>query len=511
MANTVVVVLLSISLVITAVLATYTLLRCDSRKSASFIAVLSCAFLYILGYLLQTIAGDLERATLALLVTFLGAVYIASAYLYFVAEYCEVQIKKWISVLLVGIPLVYTLLLWTTGSHQLILILDECRYITDTPVWYLAVAKGPLYYLLHAHSVACLIATIVLVVPRLSVQVPQYRANLIMLMGGATFFIVMDVLFLLKITPYGVNLVHSSTIVLVLLLYYCIMRYNLMDITPIASEMALSSVRDAFILVGQNNRFLRANDAACRIFPQLRDMEKGSPISQIKDWPAELALEGGSETVAFSMGEENYYTASLNSITSQKSKSKVLGYIIIIQDITETIRMTKKLEEFAYTDSLTGIYNRRHVMSLASAQFERMRRAGGEAYVVLFDVDHFKRINDTHGHIIGDEVLKAVVDRIRNAIRPYDVMGRYGGEEFMLFVPDISEEDIRCYVERLRQTLCDSPVGVEGVRLTVTASFGAARILPENGLEMAIKVADEALYTAKRGGRNKGVVMTSGY
>jgi len=504
MANTVLVVLLLMSLIITAVLGSYTLLKCDNRKSVPFIALLAAAFMYTLGYLLQTIAGSLERVSIVYPLTFIGAAYIASAYLYFVTEYCEVRIKKWIAALLICIPFVYILLVWTTESHGLILASYE--YVTSTPVSYLAVVPGPLYYILHLQALICAVAMFIIIIPRLSVQNSKYHANLILLMAGIVFFVMMNVLFLLKVAPLGINLVHSASTVIVLLFYYNITRYNLIDIMPIASEMALSSVRDAFILVDQDNRFLRANDAARRLFPRLGEIEKGSPISQIEEWPAELISCGGRETVSFSMGENNHYTASVNIITRENSKA--LGYIIIIQDITETVRMTKKLEEFAYTDSLTGIYNRRYFINLVATQFERTKRTNGEIYIVLFDVDHFKSINDTYGHAVGDEALKAVVDRIKTAIRPYDLFGRYGGEEFILSVPDINDESIVCYMERLRLAVCDDPVQVGELRMMITASFGAARLLPESGIVTTIKAADEALYTAKREGRNRAVISS---
>jgi len=504
MANNIVVVLLLISLIVTVVLGAYTLTKCDNRKCVPFIALLAAAFMYTLGYLLQTIAGSVERASVVFPVTFIGATYIAPAYCYFVADYCEIRIRKRIGALLIGVPFVYIILAWTTDSHRLILASYE--YMTHTPVWHLAVVPGPLYYILHIQAIVCAIAMFVIIIPRLSAASSKHYVNLMLLLAGVVFFIAMDVLFLLKITPLGINLVHSSSTVIVLLFYYNIIRYDLIDIMPIASEMALSSVRDAFILVDQNNKFLRANDAACRLFPPLREMEKGGLISQIEEWPTELTHSDGRETVAFRMGEDNYYTASVNIINCRKSKT--LGCIIIIQDITESVRFTKKLEEIAYTDSLTGIYNRRHFINQVAAQIERTRRINGEAYIVLFDVDHFKKVNDTYGHAVGDEVLKMVVDRINTAIRPYDLFGRYGGEEFILSVPDINEYDIRCYMDRLRLAICDTPIPVGGVQLTVTASFGASRLLPEDGIAAAIKVADEALYMAKRDGRNKAIMLS---
>jgi diguanylate cyclase (GGDEF)-like protein len=507
MVNTIFIIFLLTSLIVTSVLGAYTLLRCENRNGAPFIAVLASAFLYTLGYLLQTISGDAERASLAFIVTFTGASYLAPAYLYFVAEYCETRIPRMCASVLIGLPFIYIILVATTDMHGL--IFASYSYVTDKPVHFLDIVPGPFYYILHAYTLVSVVVMAVLIARRFQVKIAKYRTNLVLLLAGAVFFMLMNALFLLKFSPYGINPVHTFTTILVLMLYFCIMRCNLMDIMPFVSEKVLSSVRDALIIVDPNNLFLRANDAAYSLFPRLRGFEKGVPLSQLVEWPGEL-LPGEElvcgDTITFCLPENRYYTATIDGIVEKRGA--VQGYIIIIQDITESVMLTKKLEEFAYTDVLTGTNNRRHFMNLALAQVERVRRSNSEAFIVLFDVDHFKAVNDTHGHIIGDRVLKCIADRVKEAIRPYDLFGRYGGEEFILFVADISEEDITCYTERIRMAINSAPITYEGMELTVTASFGIARLVTEEGLNAAIKLADAALYEAKGSGRNRTVLYT---
>ena len=124
----------------------------------------------------------------------------------------------------------------------------------------------------------------------------------------------------------------------------------------------------------------------------------------------------------------------------------------------------------------------------------------------MFDVDYFKKVNDTYGHIVGDKVLVCLAERVKKAVRPYDLFGRYGGEEFIMFISDISDKDVFNHTERIRKMINESPMVFEEAELTVSASFGVASVMSENELIDVIKLADEALYQAKKDGRNRVVI-----
>jgi diguanylate cyclase (GGDEF)-like protein len=146
---------------------------------------------------------------------------------------------------------------------------------------------------------------------------------------------------------------------------------------------------------------------------------------------------------------------------------------------------------------------------LSNNEFIKAKRndAVDGCYVVMFDLDHFKKVNDTYGHPAGDAVLKAVANRVVDTIRPYDLFGRYGGEEFILFLTDITEEHLPILLERLRTAICESPINVgDGVEVHASASFGAVLAIGYETLDEAIKAADVAAYEAKRGGRNRFVI-----
>jgi diguanylate cyclase (GGDEF)-like protein len=175
--------------------------------------------------------------------------------------------------------------------------------------------------------------------------------------------------------------------------------------------------------------------------------------------------------------------------------------------LIRTIRLEKKLEVFASKDALTDIFNRRYFMELATIHIDRSFRINSPCFVVIYDLDHFKLVNDKFGHLAGDQVLKETAARIKKAIRPYDLFGRYGGEEFILVMSDVNETNVFNAVERLRLMICAAPVEYEDLKIPISASFGISSATPPTDINIATKHADEALYRAKEGGRNRVVVF----
>ena len=172
----------------------------------------------------------------------------------------------------------------------------------------------------------------------------------------------------------------------------------------------------------------------------------------------------------------------------------------------ERLRSTYEISlSMALTDSLTGLYNRRylevHLEKLIEANAESKKALG----VIMMDIDHFKEVNDTHGHNVGDEVLKIFAERLKANLRSFDLVARLGGEEFVAILPDVSPERAYAVAERLRRSIADDPIpcGVEGGLLPVTTSVGGAIIQNGNhAIASVLERADKALYEAKNGGRN---------
>lgn len=157
-------------------------------------------------------------------------------------------------------------------------------------------------------------------------------------------------------------------------------------------------------------------------------------------------------------------------------------------------------------DPLTGLSNRTTMMTDLAAEYERALRSKTPCCLALTDIDHFKKVNDTYGHSVGDEVLAATAGRFLSRMRPYDLIYRYGGEEFLLCLPNAEPDMAGVVLDRLRDALGSRPIPLEdGRELPVTASFGFTLITGSVPLKEAIEQADQALYRAKQTGRNRVV------
>lgn len=166
----------------------------------------------------------------------------------------------------------------------------------------------------------------------------------------------------------------------------------------------------------------------------------------------------------------------------------------------------RELERLATTDPLTGVYNRRYFMDFAAKEFLRSQRYSHMFSAIQMDIDHFKRINDSHGHAVGDEVLRAFAANCLEVLRESDVLGRVGGEEFSIILPETEMAGALIAAERFRQAIADLKVYADDEVVRVTVSIGITILRQDDtGIEAVLKRADEALYLAKNGGRNKVV------
>jgi len=168
----------------------------------------------------------------------------------------------------------------------------------------------------------------------------------------------------------------------------------------------------------------------------------------------------------------------------------------------ETIQVTSR------TDQLTGMSNRRHLMAEGYRIINVSLRAGKPCSCLMVDIDHFKNVNDTYGHPVGDKFLMHIAGCIASAVRESDMAARYGGEEFVVLAPNASLDEARTLAERIRETVFTTPLNLGSIRLNNTVSIGVAEYDPEpefgsNILEDMIEKADKALYRAKQCGRNR--------
>jgi diguanylate cyclase (GGDEF)-like protein len=182
------------------------------------------------------------------------------------------------------------------------------------------------------------------------------------------------------------------------------------------------------------------------------------------------------------------------------------GRMLTYCDVTDLIRNAEILEKLATTDAMTGLFNRRHFLTMAEAEWSRFQRYQRPLSVLAIDIDHFKSVNDRYGHAVGDEAIVSVADACQQGRRASDIVGRFGGEEFVLLLPETDQVQAMIVAERLREAVAAHVLHVHKVQFRLTISLGVAQAtLSMSGIDALLRAADEALYQAKDAGRNRAV------
>ena len=290
--------------------------------------------------------------------------------------------------------------------------------------------------------------------------------------------------------------------------------FNLMSHELARTHMGLQSERDklttiilgareGIIATDKNENIVLINPAAERLLGQDGATLREKGFRKIIDDPTffTAVLEKGAGLPVPDIIFYNDRMLQIQATTIYSNDREMVGSAALLRDVTQEKRLEKELRHLSNTDALTNLYNRRRFDIVLEEEYRRAMRYGLVMGLLLFDVDHFKKFNDTHGHDQGDRVLQAIGEVMNSHFREIDHPCRYGGEEFCAVLPSTGFEGVEIAAERLREKI--ETMRVDGLQVTI--SIGVA-IYPDSGSEkpeQLLKMADEALYKAKEGGRNQ--------
>lgn len=265
----------------------------------------------------------------------------------------------------------------------------------------------------------------------------------------------------------------------------------------------IEAAREAIVVTDANDKVVLINSAATELLGKSNEevREQGflnllGDVSLMKRLLGGKGATGHSETVVYGKRKLLVSAASIDD-----GEGHLIGSAALIRDVTNEHQMMDELKRISITDALTDVFNRRYIDATMIKEFDRCKRTGKSLSVLLLDIDFFKKFNDTHGHDQGDRVLQAVGAAMKSVIRQYDLPCRYGGEEFVMILPETHAEGAVIVGERLRLAIESMVVD----KLRVTISLGAATF-PDLDLtrpEQLLEAADAALYKAKESGRNR--------
>ena len=482
--------------------------RRDRRRALYFSLLAMAVLFYILGYLLEINATTPGEAMMALRIENIGIPLVMPFFcLTALGFYKPRLLRPWMTVVSAIYGAFMFILIFFNDSHLLYYTSISMEY---NGAFYAAqLGKGPMYFVQQIVSTSGMFMVYIMLATQFIRGSAKLRSQMNFFIIGSLFGFSANIAYFAgNVVPMGIDPMPIALTVGLVFFSIVLRKHKLMDIVPAAFDMAIENMDDAAIVLDNDWGFIYCNEKAKKLFPVLSQFSGSEEIMRASGWPPELGpqLEKDItfEIVNPATGEVTLQHAGVNDIFD--GSNKVIGVSIIIRDITETTNMFKQIEALAITDHLTGVFNRRHFMTLIDRQMGLAQRHDLPVSILLLDIDFFKKVNDTYGHIAGDQVLRFVVQAVTQQMRAHDVLARYGGEEFIILAAENDEDSLMIFADRLRQAIEEMVIEFEGNTIRITASFGAVLISPGQSFEDGMEAVDRALYEAKNGGRNM-VVM----
>jgi diguanylate cyclase (GGDEF)-like protein len=511
--------ILSIILGVSALLAVYLAAwaHVHSRVLAArefFFLMLGVA-IYSLGYSISISRTTLEDVFQVIHFEYIGLAFIPTLLLLFALHFIRRKpLPKALTVLLLVIPMITIIMVFTTPSHQFHYIHPRLVNIGSFPVF--AFDPGPWYKINSVWTELTIISAFLLLLVN-AVRAPlKQKRQAITIAVGAFLPILSSLLYFLDLIPGKPGKIEPTSFSMAVtgvFFAFALFKLGLFELVPAARELALDSIRDGFLVLDRHEHVQDLNQAALRL-PGAMDFRIGSPLPEGNSLVEQLTplLTKEVDQLDFSVELPDhsiqFYHAKAYPIQSTTRRNN--GTAILIYDVTETVGLVKKLNQQANTDELTGIFNRRYLIQLGIQELKRARRDRTPLGIMMMDLDHFKYINDIHGHLAGDEVLRSTAQCFQSGLRDDDILGRYGGEEFVALLPGADLPAVIQIAERLRQQIGTLAIPFGEKNITVTASFGVHAFCSnqETSLDELFNIADQALYKAKSSGRNRVVSLT---
>lgn len=487
---------------------------------------------------LWTLAGVLEATSTTLQgkvffaqIEYIGVTPVVPLVYLFVKSYLSTRQLKTREVFPVFIvPLITVVLAWTNSYHKLIWSSFEPG---SKALNILVFNRGPFYYV-HVAYIYLLVAISILMLIRAYISNQKiFRQQIAAILVGFVFPLLTATLYLFGIVPVpGMDISAMGFAFAGLVIAYAVFRLKFLDLLPFARQTLIDNMRDGVIVVDKEKRLVDINPAAQQ-FMRLNGREViGYPaLNYLPQAFSGLLESDGSAPVSYEMLAKDQKTyLSIYPIPLKSKNNKITGTLIILQDITRrkiaeiklqesNIQLQKEIQQIevlqeslraqAVRDPLTNLFNRRYLEETLEREISRAQRTGNSVSVMMIDFDNFKEVNDQFTHLIGDQALLAFANILKKTSRREDIVCRYGGDEFLLILPDLTAEDAYTRAEAWRKSVSDLLFETPRGKMNVTVSIGLASF-PQDGTTATdlITTADQAMYSAKENGKN--IVRQSG-
>ena len=509
---------LGLSVLTTSVLAVAGFLRRRTPGAGAFIGLVLAAAFYSFGSIFEIRSTSADELLIWLSIEYLGIATMGPLWLLLsnsLATGGAGPSRPWIA-LGFAIPLLVIVAVFTNDLHHLYYtsIVIERRGTFVVPHF----GKGPIYWVNFAYMNLSILAGTILIFRFMLGTRGAFRRQALVLVAGAIIPWIGMLIYQTGLSPYGLDIAPFGLTLSGILFGWALFRYQLLDLSPVAHRKVFEGLVDAVLVADTKGRILAVNPAMASVFPGASADFAGKPASELlATQPALLSLLDAEQGACIDIEVEGaagmrHYEAVSSGMLDRRGRR--FGTILTLRDISLRVELHEKVERVAVTDELTGVPNRRRLIEIANRELERSKRYKLPLALAIMDLDHFKTVNDVYGHLAGDAVLATTARECAARLRSTDFFGRFGGEEFIVVLPDSPAKEASASIERLR-------VSIEALRFTVpkaeggcdeigvTASFGLTfrECIGEDDLASLLHEADRALYRAKAEGRNRVVTV----
>ena len=501
---------LLVSACLTTLLSVYAIRRLSTTAgSGAYIGLLISVTLYTVGYALELFQTTLEGIIFSLRIEYLGLPFIPVFWFLLALRYTGYfqKIPQWLYGILFCFSLVTLVLHYTNDHHHL--FYKSLSINAQGPFPLAAISKGTWYYVNIQFTNICVIAGNILFFWMMRRSVGPLRRQAAAMFSVSLIPWIGNIVYQTGYSPYGIDIIPFTLTLTGPLFAVAMFRFRMFDVVPIARGRVFDIIQDPVMVLDKYNHLADFNRAAANVFKNITPKGIGTRIDDLLIRHPKLSLalvdneDLNKEVQIIESDTRHFFDTRMVPI--KNSKSKQLGKLVIFHDVTSQRQLLDRLKTLATRDDLTGIFNRRHFMDLSREEIARAKRYGHPISLIIMDLDNFKQINDAHGHQAGDEVLRSFARLLSNSLRSFDILGRYGGEEFALALPETTPENGLKMAERLRRNLNDHRIPYLNKVLSITASFGLAGISAQDDIDLDTLLyrADKALYRAKNKGRNR--------
>lgn len=371
---------------------------------------------------------------------------------------------------------------------------------------------GPLYWANVIYSYGVVLFSTILIVQSFLRAAGLYRKQLGWLLAGIGISWVNSFIFVLGFRPLpNADNTPFSFFLLGIVFTFALLHYHLLDVVPIARDTLIESMSDGVVVLDAQKRVVDINHTVQKeLNVPTTDSVIGKPVEAVfPNWTEFIKkfsdVNEAQLEVPVGNPPRRYLDFRISPLTD--NRRQLMGRLIVWRDITELKQAQIELYELATRDSLTQAMNRRRFLELTDRALARAARFGHPLSLALLDIDNFKTINDVHGHIVGDQVLQAFVRVCQKSTRNSDLFARWGGDEFIILLTETDLEQASQFVSRMSNAIAETLIEIGSLSISLTISMGLSALFsPSDTLEALVSRADQALYAAKRAGRNQTMI-----